>query len=279
MDPVQAALYAVAVPAAVAAGVLFALHVFTTKRAAATGVGPAIALGFIVAFIGMAGRPAFPPKEAWHWLPFLAAAAAAIGGIEPRIPGFTRRGLRIALLVFAALAVTPPSKRDPAQGELYVSAGTALAALVASRYLEALEKTGGPRAALAPAFVASACAAIALAVFSGSAVLGTLCGAVAAAIGACLVLGWWIPIDARDGSLVAVSLVAMTSLCGAQYATLPAASSILLAVAPAGGALTVGLLARRGGPMRLVLRAAGGAAIPAGIAVAIAAHYAPRFDY
>jgi hypothetical protein len=274
VDPVQTALYAVVVPAAAAAAVLFAVRAATKGRAGATGVGLAIAAGFVASFLAVVGLPSFPPKEAWHWLPVVAAAAAAIGAVEARLHEYVRAAMRVVVVVIAVFGAVPQADR----ASVPVLA-IAVAALVSARSLDALSRLGGPRTALAPVVVTAFAAAVCMLVFSGWIGLGMLCGALAAATGACFVLGLKLPTDARDASLPAAMLLAAAAANGAYYADLPRASAVLLALAPAGGLLTVGLLARRGGPMRLVLRAAGGAAIPAGIAIALAAHAAPKLEY
>ena len=272
MDPAQAALYAVAVPAAVAAAVLLALRALRKGRAGAWGAGPAIAAGFVAGFVGIAGMPALPPKETWHWLPLLAAAAAVVGCIEPSVPELPRRLLRVLLFV-AAIVVTSL----PAQRTSFASVGIAVAGLLAAHGLESLGRLGGARAALLPVCIAAAGAAIALALFAGFAVLGMVCGALCAAAAACLVLAGRVPADARDAVLPATVVLAASCVAGAQLTDLPVSSAFLLAATPLCGLLTVRLLSRRGADLRLVLRAAGGAVIAAGIAVALAAAKSPAF--
>lgn len=274
MDPIQVALNAVAVPGAAAAVVFFAVRALTKGRGGATGVGPAIAAGFIAAFLAIAGLPTFPPKEAWHWLPFVAVLTAAVGTVEARLSAVVRTGLQLAVLFPAVFAAVPHAERQSD-----ATYAIAVAAFFSTRSLAWLERRGGAGPTLVPVGVTAAAIAVALLVFSGWAILGMLCGALAAATAVCLALGWKFPTHARDAALPASMLVAAAAAGGANYAELPIASAILLAVAPAGGALAVSLLARRGGAVRLMLRAAGGAAIPAGIAVALAAHAAPKFEY
>jgi hypothetical protein len=272
VDPVQAALYAVAVPAAVAAAVLFAVRALRKGRAGEAGAGPAITAGFVAGFLGIHGLPAFPPSETWHWLPLLAAAAAVAGSIEPRVPELPRRMLRVLLFVAAIVVTSLPNQRTS-----FATLGTAVAGLLAAHAVESLARLGGSRAALLPVCIAAAGAAVALALFAGSAVLGMLCGALAAATAACLVLGGRVPVDARDAAVPATVVLAASCVAGTQLAELPRSSAVLLAATPLCGLLAVRLLSWRGADLRLLLRAAGGAAIAAGIAVAVAAMKSPAF--
>jgi hypothetical protein len=178
----------------------------------------------------------------------------------------------VVVVVLAVFASTPAADR--------ATLGTfaiLLAAILSARGLDALSRFGGPGAALAPLAVTTLAAAVSLALFSGWATLGLLCGALTSATAVCLLLGLKFPTQARDASLPAATLLAVIAASGAHFTDppMPPAAAVLLAVAPCGGALAVGLLARRGATLRLVLRAAGGAAIPAGIATAIAAHASP----
>lgn len=272
MDPVQAALYAVAVPAAVAAAVLFFVRALRKGRALETGAGPAITAGFVAGFLGIAGLPGFPPKETWHWLPFLAVAGTVVGSIEPRMPEMPRRMLRVLLFVAAIVVSSLPKERTS-----FATIGIAVAGLLAAHGVESLARLGGSRAALLPVCIGAAGAAVALAVFAGWAVLGMLCGALAAATAACLVLGSRVPVDARDAAVPAMVVLAASCAAGTQLAQLPVSSAILLAATPLCGLLAVRLLSWRGADLRLLLRAAGGAAIAAGIAIAVAAMKSPAF--
>ena len=272
MDPVQAALYAVALPAVAAAVVLFGVRALNKGRTDATGVGPAIAAGFVVGFLGIAGMPSFPPKETWHWLTFLAMAAAIVGAIELRVPEWPRRLLRALLFVAAMIVVSMPSDRTSLP-----TIAVAVSGLVALRGVEGLDRLGGSLSALLPVCIGAFGAAVALALFSGWAVLGMLCGALTAAIAACLVVGRKFPVHAKDAMVPATVILATACLNGRHFASLPLESAVLLASTPFGALLAARMLARRGTPARDVVRAACGAAIQAGLAVALAAIDSPAF--
>ncbi len=272
MDPVQAALYAVALPALAAAVVLFAVRALNKQHADATGAGPAIAAGLVVGFLGNAGLPGFPPKEAWKWLPYIAMAGAVAGAIEMRVPTPPRWLLRVLLFVVATFVSSPAADRVS-----LASLGIAAAGLAGLWATGRLERLGGTRAALLPSFIAAFGLALALAVFSGSIVLGSVCGALATAIATCLVLGHRLPVHARDAAVPATLIVTSGALCGFHWAELPVWSALAVAATPVGALFATRLLAQQGTPIRDVLRAAGGAAILSGFAVALAAMKSPAW--
>jgi hypothetical protein len=272
VDPVQAALYAVVLPAIAAAAVLVAVRAMNKGRAEATGAGPAIAAGFVVGFLGIAGMPSFPPRERWHWMALLAMAAAVVGAIEVRVPEWPRRLLRALCFVAAMVVISVPSDRTSLP-----TIAVAVSGIVALRGVEGLDRLGGSLAALLPVCIGAIGAAAALAFFSGWAVLGMVCGALASATAACLVVGRRFPVHVRDAMLPATVILATACLNGRHFASLPLASAVLLASTPIGGLLAARMLARRGTPARDVVRAACGAAIQAGLAVALAAVDSPAF--
>src|SRR5206468_156829 len=60
----------------------------------------AIGAGYVVGQLGLFGRPAFPPVEAWQWLLPLAVIATVLGVIDALGAGplWVRRGLAWLLL-------------------------------------------------------------------------------------------------------------------------------------------------------------------------------------
>jgi hypothetical protein len=115
------------------------------------------------------------------------------------------------------------------------------------------------------------------AVLSGSAVVGFLSLALASALGA----AWLVAPRAPSGGSVttAAAVLAALVLVGFEYASLPAASALLIAAAPAAAWLTRPGPVRRLNPWARGVIEAVAVLVPIGVAVAIAARESPPYGY
>ncbi|HKE01255.1 MAG TPA: hypothetical protein VKE69_09615, partial [Planctomycetota bacterium] len=225
MDPTQALLFGVALPAAVAGVALLVAGVTRLRFLAAA----AVALAFAAAFVEIVGRPSFPPKESTHWLPWVAAAAVAAALLEPSpLLGKAVRAIACVAVPVVFLSRLPGSWTEPTR-VVWAAAlvgGTAVVWLS----LDGLARAAAPSAMLAATWIVAAASAVAIGL-SGSAVLGQLAGAVAAALGAALVLCVWKPASAvAPGVVPAVALLLPALwICGRFFAELPLSAMACLA--------------------------------------------------
>lgn len=150
------------------------------------GLGAAYCLGHAV----LEGRPAFPPKEAWHWLAYLVVAAMVIGLLD----AMNRWGARARLGAWVVLAgLTGWLVVLPAAGHAWLwRAGLAVAVFgwlsIINAYANRVEGASLP---LSLCFAASGASVLLL--LSGNAKLALLAGGVAASLGTTTVVTWWRP--------------------------------------------------------------------------------------
>ncbi len=268
MDPVRTTLLVV-LPSAVVAAVVFLVLRRVRRGAPGAGVvGPAVGLGFVAGFLAVAGLPKFPPLEAWQWLPTIAVLAAVVGFVE-RGTKWTRWPLRAALAVFAAWVT------DLDRSALRV-AGFVAAACLACFAFDGVARRAGPRTSLA-ALLVVATAASATLVVSGTMTLGTACGALAAATGACLVLAARTPGPAYGVATVGGAVVSSFLLNALLYSETPPVAAVLLAVAPFAAWAPVPDAEKK--PLRAALVRTALVAVVAGAAVAVAVAKSPPLDY
>jgi len=264
MDRVHVAVFVAAVPAAVAAAVFLSMRWLRRRGDSPTDAGPAVAAGFIAGFVGAAGAPSFPILDAWKWLFYIALAGGLLAVVAARAaspPEAIRWTLRAALAAFAVW-VTVLDRTVPWLGGAFV------AVMALTWFADGLAQRAGASAFLATMLVVATGTAVANGV-ANSAMLGQVGGGLCAALGACLVLSWFLPAAVRGAvALVTVLLAAMT-LNGLVYGDLPVASAVLLAAAVPAAWLAAGLLASMKSQRRTALVIAV-AVLFAGTAVSIA---------
>jgi len=273
VDPARIALFAAALPAAVAVAVLVVFRVAGLGESAAA-VACAVAGGYAAGHVGLGGLPALIPVDKAQWLPHLAVLGAVVGIVEScrnPLPPWLRWSIRVAAALFAAWASV--LDRSP----LWIG-GVAAAVAAVFFVLD-----GTARRPLAPPLLFTlavvATAAAAALVVSGTMAVGERAGAMAAACGACFVASRRRRVDARGAVVPAGLLLAALLLNGVLLADLPVAAAVLLAIAPLAAWLpgVPGGSATRG-PWAVVSRSAWVVAL-AGAGVALAVHASPPLDY
>ena len=233
-------LYAMLIPGAVAALVFVALGQPWREpaRGRAAVMGPAIALGFLASYWGIAGSPAAVPVDVADWLPHIAAAAALASAIETALASRAARWVARAAVSFGAawlLFLPPGSDASPDMAEAVLAiAGSGLALMACWHLLAQSAADPGEHrlvgAALAILVAGSAAAAVAA---SGSLKVGQLAGAVAAGCGAlfaAMLLFARAPrLDSAAG--VIASITGSALILGLVYSELPTPSLALVALA------------------------------------------------
>lgn len=249
MDPRQILLYAQALPAAIAV-VILTIALVTRPRGPVPALGWAMAIAFAASHIVMFGWN-WPPREAMHWFPIIAAAGACIAMLEAS----TRRWdwpIAARLVVAAAMAFVLLRGRIEhawTTGEAIAIVG-AIGACTAAAWtlgdsLARREKSG--HSALALGLVTGAVGGAL--VLSGNAKGIQLAAALGAGIGV-----WWLLSQrfealrsTRGGVGVPVLLHAALLTVGVFLAEVPRAAAGLLLAAPVAGwiAHAGGIRARR----------------------------------
>jgi hypothetical protein len=98
------------VPAMVAASVVWgALRFDTARRAERYALPCGVAAAWIIAYVLLPAWAALAPDRHWHWLPYLAAAAALVGpaGIAASRPPWRRWIVFLALAAGTAFLLVP----------------------------------------------------------------------------------------------------------------------------------------------------------------------------
>lgn len=201
------------------------------------GGAAAIALGYFSGHLALVSWPAFPPAKAVDWLAYLAIVAG-FTGIAQRYWAkrwYSAWPVRLLLsALFAVLILRGYLEHTWArtEGILWI-AGLVLAM---SALWDTLERLASKRTgASLPLSLCMLCACAAGALgMSGSALLGQLMGALAAACGAAVVLAWWAPgLSLKSGTMAAFVPIYSGLLIQAYfYSELPVLSAVLLYAAP-----------------------------------------------
>lgn len=258
---ITAAVWAALVPAAVAALLLHAAwRPGTRPDAGRQATGPALAFGLAYAAASLGTSGGLPGASSPEGrLLIVAVLAAAIAIAEARfaaVPG-ARLALQLLGSAAAALLVVQPLITPQRWGvgetalRLVAVTGANVLAWTAIRALAHKER-GASLAAGLSLLAASAAAVITLA---GLASAGQLAGAMAAALGAAVILLCLRPGAARlQGAAPVLALLIVGHLSvGMLYGEMPAESYLLLAVAPlALFAVNLPALRRRAAPAALV---------------------------
>lgn len=247
MDPIELGLAGILLPAVIA-GLSLALGWRAWRRDSepsghAAGA-PALALAYLAAHLAVAGPPASPlpgserTPAGLDWLFWLVALFGLLLTLERPL---TRRGpwwslaLRLvaaALLVGGVLRMTFQREWSGWTEVAWLS-GLALLLAVPWTVLEReAREHRGARSALV--LWATAASLAIVAVLSGSAKLAQLSGAVAAALGAAVVLAWWRPRVSLAGGGVSLAVLTLfgVGLCAHFYSYTTAADALLVAAGP-----------------------------------------------
>lgn len=194
----------------------------------------ALGAGFVPAFLAADPWPDLPPHVTWHWIAWLAVVAAAVGAAD----GLHRWPLRVRLSAGLALAA--------GCGWLLVGdwvthawAWRGATAVVIAVLLATLNASAGRHqgASVPLSMCLAALGASIVLVLSGNAKLAQLVGALAACLGAAVVLAWWRPEVslARGGVQVVAVLLPGLVLSGyfLSWSEIAPWVFVLAAIAPA----------------------------------------------
>ena len=234
----------------------------------------AIAIGYAAGHVVATGWPAFPPIEATQWLPYFGMSVAVLAVFDTllRPPGSLRAVLWF-LCCAAILSLLLASKFQYAWsffvGVLWI-AGLATAMLVLTSLLD---KAAQQDASISfPLIVAIVAGGTGLALMlSGSLLLGQLALVLAAAFGAIVLVGTFLPnaINGRGIAPVSATLLCGLWLSGYFFSELPSVSGLLLLVSPI-PALMLVLFDESGNPRRGLLLRTILVAVPVALAVFLA---------
>lgn len=201
---------------------------------AALAVGAALVVGHGI----VVGWPALPPIDAVQWVFWLGIVATLLGAgagrwtlpLSFQWPARAVSMLTIALLVLRPLLVAGEWNLGEAIANVAAAAATGL---VFWSGLAVVGRRASSVGAALVMLVVSSGAAVLLAL-SGSASLGQIAGAVAAALGVIGVVGWWRPKLAIAAGAAPVTAIAIWTLLvgGHYYADLGWTPMVLVALSP-----------------------------------------------
>jgi hypothetical protein len=268
--------------AAAVAGVLFFIMARSWKSASRCAGGIVIGAGYIAGHILVAGWAPFPPRSATHWLSWFAVIGiiAAVADALVRPKGAIRLVAWGIISAIACRLILQPKFNyawSAAEGWLWVFA-IALAVVALTCCFDLIERRPlGPAALFSVTTVLGAGTCLAL-MLSGSLLLGQLACVLTAIAGTCFLL--IIAVTKRFHPSRAAAPLGLVCaglwLSGFFYAELPAASALLLALAPAAALLPVG---QENSPWRVLACRIAFVAVPVAVAVALAFQASPPLDY
>jgi hypothetical protein len=201
-------------------------------------IGLIVAGGFVFSYSVIVGGIAFPPREATHWLPFIAVGAVVFGTMLQFTSGVTQSIVRLIAALVTAWSVLQLQifGRWPVLISVEWLVAVTLILFATSRLIE---REGAARSTPTEILLGMALAAgsggIAL-FLGGSAVLGQTCGAFSLVLAGLTVLTFFLP-PAHLGPIIPVIYVlALGSLLlnGSLFSDLPWLVSGLLWLAPFG---------------------------------------------
>ncbi|MGQ0553883.1 MAG: hypothetical protein ACT4PU_11775 [Planctomycetota bacterium] len=241
----------------------------------------AVGAGYLAGHYVLTGWRGWSPRSAVDWVPLAALLGVVLGGtaLTRRAPRALGWVVRITVAGVVAYTLAGPAIRrvlkaaatDPTL--LAVFFALALPILLAAVVFWAQERTAvrdetaSAVGNFALCLTLSACLGL-----SGSEQQARLAGALTAAAGAVLVLGWlhWRTPRLAAAQPVFVLVLFALTLAGLHVSELPAASAVLLAAAPLVPALLPqGAAALRSGAWRVGAWAFGGACLVAALGVAL----------
>jgi hypothetical protein len=280
MQLLKQMLPSAALAAVVTAVLLFTLRANGKARVAAGAF--AVGAGSIAGHVLAAGWPSFPPRAATHWLFWFVV----MGVIAAVVDALVRSKRTVRFVIWAIVGTTacrlilePKFKYawSALEGWLWVFV-IALGIVALICCLNLVERGPvGPATLFSVTTILSAGTCVAL-MLSGSLLLGELAGVLAAVAATSFLLIIAMPAAFHPrGAAIPLSLMhAGLWLSGFFYAELPAASAVLLAVAPGLALLPVGGKSQSRW-LELACRA-GFVAIPVVGAVALAFHASPPLE-
>lgn len=215
--------------------------------AAALAIGAAYAVGHVT-ILGLPPRPPIAdgwwlyPVEAWlFWLVLAATVVGVVLALAPPRPWVSSLAFAPLAGASAALLLSPivRSQWTPAQSAGALAGLTTAWVLLHASLEKMAERAGAVVAALCLAIVAGATGVTLL--ISATASGAQLAGALAAALGAVVLVGWWRPDLSFARGAAPVVAVALGGLLiyGVFYAQMPKSSAALMVAAPASGFLIV----------------------------------------
>jgi hypothetical protein len=280
MQLLKQMLPSAALAVAVAAALFF---VFARWWKSASRCAIAIGAGYLAGHVLAAGWSPFPPRHATHWLFWFAVigviAAAADTLVRPK--GTIRLVTWALICTIACRLILQPKFSyawSAAEGWLRVFA-IALGVVVLTCCLDLVERRPfGTATLFSVTTILSGGACVAL-ILSGSLLLGQLACILSVIAATCffLIIAVRAPFH-PSGAAAPLSLVcAGLWLSGFFYAELPAASALLLALAPAVALLPVGKESYS--QARVLAYRIAFVAVPVVVAVVLAFHASPPLDY
>jgi hypothetical protein len=282
MQLLKQMLPSAALGAAVAAALLFVFARWWKSPSRCAGA-IAIGAGYVAGHVLAAGWSSFPPRHATHWLFWFAVigiiAAAADALVRPK--GTIRLVTWAIICTIACRLILQPKFSyawRAAEGWLWVFA-IALGVVVLTCCLELVEHGPFGTATLfsvTTVVCGGACVAL---ILSGSLLLGELACILSAIAGTCflLIIAVTAPFHPRGAGAPLSLVCAGLWLSGFFYAELPAASALLLALAPAISLLPVGKESYS--QSRVLAYRIAFVAVPVAVAVVLALRASPPLDY
>ena len=282
MQLLKQILPSAALAAAVAAALLF-IFACWWKSARRCAGAIAIGAGYVAGHVLVAGWPPFPPRAATHWLFWFAVI-----GVTAAVADALVRPKRVVRLVTWAIICTMACRLilqpkfsyawSAAEGWLWVFA-LVLGVVVLTCCLDLVERRPFGTAMLfsiTTVLCGGTCVAL---ILSGSLLLGQLACVITSIAATCFLLIIAVPAHFHpSGAAAPLSLVcAGLWLSGFFYAELPAASALLLALAPAMALRPVGKESHA--QSRVLTYRTAFVAVPVAIAVVLAFHASPPLDY
>jgi hypothetical protein len=271
-----------ALAAAVAAALLFILAFRWRSASRCTGA-IAIGAGYVAGHVLAAGWSLFPPRNATHWLFWFAVigVVAAVADALIRPKGTVRLLTWAIICTMACRLILQPKFSyawSAAEGWLRVFA-IAIGVVVLTCCLDLVERRPFGAATLFSVTTILCGAAFIALILSGSLLLGQLACILSAIAATCFLLIIAVTAPFHPGGAAApLSLVcAGLWLSGFFYAELPAASALLLALAPAIALLPVGKESYS--QSRVLAYRIAFVAVPVVLAVVLAYHASPPLDY
>jgi hypothetical protein len=282
MQLLKQMLPSAALAAAVAAALLFVLA-FRWKSASRCAGAIAIGAGYVAGHVLAAGWPPFPPRNATHWLFWFAVIGviAAVADAVVRLKGTVRLLTWTIICTMARRLILQPKFShawSAAEGWLRVFA-IALGVVVLTCCLDLVERRPFGAATLFSVTTILCGGAFIALILSGSLLLGQLACILSATVATCflLIIAVTAPFH-PSGAAAPLSLIcAGLWLSGFFYAELPAASALLLALAPAIALLPVGK--KSYSQSRVLAYRIAFVAVPVVLAVVLAYHASPPLDY